>query len=84
MLRYCFFLQSFRYVSNEKSCLKTTGLYDGLLLLSSFTFSISYLVLPFNLVYVFQFLHLFFFLFMFFLKPLSNAVEKLLYTCAVL
>ena len=30
-----FFLQSSRYVSNEQSCLKTTGLYDDLLLLSS-------------------------------------------------
>ena len=30
-----FLLQSSRYVSNEQSCLKTTGLYDDLLLLSS-------------------------------------------------
>ena len=30
-----FFLQSSRYVSNEQPCLKTTGLYDDLLLLSS-------------------------------------------------
>ena len=30
-----FFLQSSRYVSNEQSCLKTTGLYDDLLLLSN-------------------------------------------------
>ena len=30
-----FFLQSSRYVSNEQSCLKTSGLYDDLLLLSS-------------------------------------------------
>ena len=37
-----------------------TGPYDDLLLLSSFTFSISYSVLPFHLDYVFQFLHLFF------------------------
>ena len=29
------FLQSSRYISNEKSCLKTTGLYKDLLLLSS-------------------------------------------------
>ena len=36
MPRYCFFfLQSSRYVSNEQSCLKITGLYDDLLLLSS-------------------------------------------------
>ena len=44
-----------------------------------FTFSISYSVLPFHLVYVLQFLHLFLFL-MFFLEPLSSVVEKLLYT----
>ena len=43
-----------------------------------FSFSISYSVLPFHLVYVSQFLHLSFFL-MFFLKPLSSVVEKLLY-----
>jgi len=36
-----FFLQSSRYVSNEQPCLKTTGLYDDLLLLVCFTFSIS-------------------------------------------
>ena len=35
MLRYCFFLQSSRCVFNEQSCLKTTGPYDDLLLLSS-------------------------------------------------
>ena len=44
-----------------------------------FTFSISYSMLPFHLVYVLQFLHLFFFL-LFFLKPLSSVVKKLLYT----
>ena len=49
------------YVSNEQSCLKITGLYDDLLLLSSlfhffyFIFSVSS-----HLVYVLQFLHLFF------------------------
>ena len=31
------FLQSSRYASNEQPCLKTTGLYDDLLLLSSLT-----------------------------------------------
>ena len=30
-----FFHESSRYVSNKQSCLKTTGLYDDLLLLSS-------------------------------------------------
>ena len=48
--------------------------------LACFTVSISYLVLPFQLVYVFQFLQLFFFFLMVFLKPLSSIVEKLLYT----
>ena len=38
-----FFLQSSRYVSNEQSCLKTTGLYDDLLLLSSL-FHIFYFI----------------------------------------
>jgi len=47
--------------------------------LVSFTFSISYPVLSFHLVYILQFLHLFFFL-MFFLKPLSSVVEKIFYT----
>ena len=61
-----FFLQSSRYVSNEQPCLKTTRLYDDLLLLSSFIFSISYSVL-FHLVYIFKFLHsLHFFLIRFF------------------
>ena len=60
-----FFLQSSRYISNEYSCLKTTRLYDDLLLFC-FTFSILYSVLPFHLVYVFQFLHLSFTFLMFF------------------
>ena len=42
-----------------------------------FTFSISYSVLPFHLVYVLQFLHLFFYVLS---QPLSSVVEKLLYT----
>ena len=46
-----FFHQSFIYVCNEQSCLKTIGLYDDLLFyLVCFTFSISYSVLPFHLV----------------------------------
>ena len=59
MSRYCFFFhQSSRYVSNEQPRLKTTGLYEELLLLPSlFHFSISYSVLPFHLVYVLQFIH---------------------------
>ena len=75
-----FFLQSSRYISNEQSCLKTTGVYGYLLLLSGLTFCVSYSVLPFHSVYALQFFHLFFFL-MFFLKPLSSVVEMLLYTC---
>ena len=43
-----------------------------------FTFSISYSVLSFYLVYVFSFSFLL--LLLFFLKPLSSVVEKLLYT----
>ena len=43
-----------------------------------FTFTISYSVFSFHLVYVFEFLHLFFLLF--FLKPLSSVVEKHWYT----
>ena len=36
MLRNCFFTKApHRYVSNEQPCLKTTRLYDDLLLLSS-------------------------------------------------
>ena len=46
---FFFFGQRFRYVSNEQSCLKITGLYEDLLLLSSL-FSISYSMLPFHLV----------------------------------
>ena len=76
------FLQSSRYISNEQSCLKTTGSYDGLLLLSSlfhffyfiFSVPISFsLCSPVSLSLPFIFL-------MFFLKLLSSVVEKLLYT----
>ena len=35
MPRNCFFLQSSRCDSNKQPCLKTTGIYDDLLLLSS-------------------------------------------------
>ena len=73
-------LQRSRCVSNEQLCLKAAGLYIYMMIfyfyLVCFTFSISYLVLPFHLVYIFQFLCLL----LFFLKPLSNMVEKLLYT----
>ena len=67
-----FFLQSSRYISNEQPCLKTTGLYDNLsFYIVCFTFSISYSVFPFRLVYVLQFLHLFFFF-----DVLSQAFES--------
>ena len=56
-----FSLQSSRCVSNEQPCFKTSGLYDFLnFYLVCFTFSISYLVLLFHLLYIFQFLGLFF------------------------
>ena len=80
--KYFFFLQSSRCVSNEQPCLKQL---DYMMIfyfyLVIFTFSISYSLLPFNLVYVFQFFHLFFLVF--FLKSLSSIVEKLLYTYIV-
>ena len=75
-----FFLQSSRYVSNEQSCLKTTGLYDDLLLLSSlfhFFYFIFSAPISFSLCSLIS--PSFFFL-MFFLKPLSSVVEKLLHT----
>ena len=59
-ISFFFFLQTTRYISNEQSCLKTTGLYDDLLLLSSFLhifyFIFSALI---SLVYIFQFIFLF-------------------------
>ena len=55
-----FFSKAPDVLSNEQPCLKMTGLYDDLLLLSSlFHFCILYSVFPFDLVYVFQLLHLF-------------------------
>ena len=39
-----FFLQSSRYVSTEQSCLKTTGLYDDILLLSSLFYFFYFIV----------------------------------------
>ena len=60
MLRYCFSLQGSRCDFSEQLCLRTTELYDDLLLLLvCFPFYISYLVLLFHLVYVFQVLQLF-------------------------
>ena len=77
-----FFLQSSRYVSNEQPCSKTTGLYSGILLLSSlFHFFCFIFRAPLSLSLYFPISpsHLFFFL-KFFLKPLSIIVERLLYT----
>ena len=45
-----FILQSSRCVSYEHPCLKTTGLYDGFLLLSSVLLFLFHIVLPFHLV----------------------------------
>ena len=77
-----FFLQSSRYVSNEQSCLKTTGLLDDLLLLSSlFHLFYSILSAPFSFSLcspLYPSLSLSFL--MFFLKPLSSVIEELLYT----
>ena len=73
-------IQSSRYISNEQLCLKTTGLYDDPLLLSSLFY---FFYVTFNASISFS---LWFpispslFFFMFFLKPLSSIVEKLSYT----
>ena len=71
-----FFIQSYRYVSNELPYLKTTGLYDDLLLLSSlfhFLYFIFRALISFTLCFPI-FLSLFL---IFFLKPLASVVEKL-------
>ena len=53
MTRYCFFLQSHRFVFNVQPYLKTTALYDDLLLLSSlFHFFCFIFSIPISLVYV--------------------------------
>ena len=69
-----------RCIPSKQSCLKKTGLYDDLLLLSSLfhifyfifsaltLFSLCFLISPFLLLLLFS------------LKPLSSVVEKLLYT----
>ena len=75
-----FFLQSSRYVSIEQPCLKTNGLYDDPLLLSSLFYFCHFIFsAPISFTYVSQFHHLFFFL-KFSLKPISSKVEKFLYT----
>ena len=77
MFRYCLFLQSSRHVSNEQSCLKITGLYHDLLLLTSLLHFFYFIFrAPISL---FHFSISSFFL-KFFLKSLSSVVEKLFYT----
>ena len=62
MPRYWFFfLQNSRYVSNEQSCLKTTGLYEYLLLLSSLFHFLDFIFsAPISFSLCFQFLPSFF------------------------
>ena len=60
MLRYCFFLQSSRYDSNEHPCLKTTGLYADLDLLPSlfhFFYFIFRALISFSLCFPTSLLH---------------------------
>ena len=67
----------FTRASNKQQYLKTTGVYEDLLLLFSlFPFFYFIFSAPIHLFYVFQFLHLFFFMFL-------NVIEKLLYTYIV-
>jgi len=69
------------HVSNEQSCLKTTGLYDDLLLLSSlFHFFYFIFSAPISFSLCSPVSPSPFFSLMFFLEPLSSAVEKHLYT----
>ena len=55
-----FFLQSSRYVSNEQSCLKTTGLYDDHLLLSNM-FHFFYFIFIAPISFMFSNFPIFFF-----------------------
>ena len=78
-LGIAFVFQSSRYVSNEQSCLKTTGLYDDLLLLSSL-FHFFYLIFSALISFsLFSNFSISFFFLVFFLMPLSGLLEKLLY-----
>ena len=69
-----FSLQSSRCVSNEQPCLETTGLYDALLLLSSF-FHFFYFIFSPPISFMFS---NFSFLLLFFFNTLSSRVENLL------
>ena len=75
---FSFFGQSSRYASNEQPCLKQLEcIRIFCFYLVCFTFSISYSVLPFHLVYVFQYLHLsFFFSFWCSFSSLNQAWQK--------
>ena len=66
------FLQISRYVYNEHPCLKTTGLYDGLLFLSNL-FHRFYFIFstPISFSLCFS-VSVYFLLLLFFLKPLSS------------
>ena len=82
MPSYCFFPQKTlevilmsSHVWKQLDCIMIFYFY-----LVCFTFSISCSVSPFHSVYISQFLCLFFLL-LFFLRPLSNAVEKLVCAC---
>ena len=68
VLLFFFFCQSSRYVYNEQSCFKTTGLYEDILLLSSlfhFFYFIFSAPISFSLWFPISPSHFF----MFFLKP---------------
>ena len=74
------FLQSSRYVCNKQPCLKTTGLNNDLLLLTSlflFLYFIFSSPISFSLCFTISPSLLFFW---YFFKPLSSVVKKLLYT----
>ena len=78
-----FFLQSSKYVSNEQSCLKTTGLFDDFILSSSlfhFLYFIFSAPISYSLCFPIFPALLFFFFFGVLSHPLSRVVEKLLYT----
>ena len=79
MPRYCFFSWSPRCVSKEQSVLKTTGLYEDLLLLSSL-FHFFYLIFSATISFSLHSLISPSLLLLFFLKTLSSVVEKLLST----
>ena len=69
------FLQSSRYISIEQPCLKTSGLYNyPLLLSSSFHFFYFIVSAPISFILCSPILHLFIYFFIFLLKSLSGVV----------